>query len=135
MTKEVTSAAPAPTSWADRGATKLAAVAILATLALMLAAPNQAGASEGTVVADSYGYVPVYYACFVGPDVGYYDWYSDGYTVDGSITIDSCLMDSLGAGPWDYEMVIAHERGHAAGYGHSYDPYDVMYPHHLVTGT
>ena len=135
MTKEVASLAPTPPFWAGFRAAKLVAAAVILALVLMLAAPNRAGASEGAIAADSDGYVPVYYACFVGPNLGYYDWYSDGYTVGGSITIDSCLMDSLGAGPFDYEMVLAHEFGHATGYVHSYDPYDVMYPYHLITGT
>ena len=119
-----------------RGALKLACLAILVALALMLATPGEAGAQEaGVTVADSDGYVPVYYTCYAGGELGYYDWYSDGYGVYGSVTIDSCAMDDLGAGPLDYERLLAHEFGHAAGYGHSLDPYDVMYHYMVVTGT
>ena len=121
-----------------RGALKLACVAVLLALALMLATPGEAGAQEvtaGVTAADSDGYVPVYYSCYTDGELGSYDWYSDGYAVYGSITIDSCAMDDLGAGPLDYERVIAHEFGHAAGYGHSLDPYDVMYHYLFVTGT
>lgn len=118
LSKGVAPSAPAPMFWTSFRAAKLVAVAaVLLALALMLAAPSQAGASEMPSVADSDGYVSVYYACFAGPSSGYYDWYSDGYAVYGSITIDSCLMDSLGAGPFDYERVLSHEFGHAAGYG------------------
>ncbi len=119
-----------------RGALKLACVAVLVALALMLAAPGEAGAQEvGVSVADSDGYVPVYYTCYAGAELGYYDWYSDGYAVYGSVTIDSCAMDALGAGPLDYERLMAHEFGHAAGYGHSLDPYDVMYHYLTIMGT
>ncbi len=109
-------------------AVRLLAAVILAAVAVALAA-GRADAQE-SFAADSDGYVPTYYSCFAGGGVGYYSWYNDGYTTYGEVTVDSCLMDSLGAGPADYDRVLAHEQGHAAGLGHSSDPNDIMYPYH-----
>ena len=111
------------------GAVKLLMAVLLAVVAVALAVPGRADAQE-SFVADSDGYVPTYYSCFAGGGVGYYSWYNDGYTTYGEITVDSCLMDSLGAGPADYDRVLAHEQGHAAGFGHSSDPNSIMYPYH-----
>lgn len=41
---------------------------------------------------------------------------------------------SMAAGPEDRARVLEHELEHAQGYGHSDDPYDVMYPQMLITG-
>ncbi|WP_119068663.1 hypothetical protein [Rubrobacter indicoceani] len=93
------------------------------------------GASDAEAMADSDGYVPVYYSCWSGGSVGVYEWYYDGYSVTGSVSVNSCLLDSLGAGPNDYQRVIDHEMGHAYGYGHSGDPYSTMYPATTIYGS
>ena len=117
-------------SGAGRGAIKLVAAATVVAL-IPLIVPQKADA-QYSITADSDGYVPVYDVCFAGPEVGYYSWYNDGYTTFGEISIDSCLLDSYGASPADYDRVLAHEQGHAAGYGHSSDPNSIMYPYAYI---
>lgn len=65
---------------------------------------------------------------YSGEQLGLYSWYNDGYATYGTITIDDCALDAIGAGPEDRERVLAHERGHASGLLHSADPNDLMYP-------
>ena len=106
------------------------AAAVLALTPLVVA---QRADAQYSITADSDGYVPVYDVCFAGgTEVGYYSWYNDGYTTTGEISIDSCLLESLGGGPGDYDRVLAHEQGHAAGYGHSSDPNSIMYPYTYI---
>ncbi|MGH3089872.1 MAG: matrixin family metalloprotease [Rubrobacteraceae bacterium] len=104
----------------------------VAVIAVVLADEAKA---QTNIQADSDGYVPVYYSCWPGNEVGIYSWYYDGYSTQGTITINQCLLDSMGAGPQDYQNVIAHEMGHAQGYGHSHDPYSTMYPTVTITGS
>ncbi len=111
----------------------VAGVAVAAILAFVVA-PDDAEA-QTNIQADSDGYVPVVYSCWAGSEVGTYSWYFDGYTTTGTITINQCLLDSMGAGPNDYQAVIDHEMGHAMGYGHSSDPYSSMYPTTTITGS
>ena len=112
-----------------RRAVKLALVALFVASSLALATPRDAQA-----MADSDGYVPVTYGCFAGNEAGLYNWYFDGYTVYGAITINQCALERLGAGIQDFARVLAHEEGHAAGLPHSLDPTSIMYPYFLVTG-
>jgi hypothetical protein len=107
---------------------------VVAAFAFAFAAAED-DAHTGSVMADSDGYVPVVYSCWAGNTVGLYSWYFDGYTTTGTITINQCLLDSMGAGPADYQAVIDHEMGHAMGYGHSSDPYSTMYPVSTITGS
>lgn len=111
-------------------AMKLALVALLVASSLALATPRDAQA-----MADSDGYVPVTYGCFTSNEAGLYNWYFDGYTTYGAITINQCALERLGAGIHDFAMVLAHEEGHAAGLPHSLDPTSIMYPYFLITGT
>lgn len=119
-------------SW--RRAAMLAAGLALA-VAISLVPVRDAEASYGGSAVDSDGYVPVVSTCYGGYGTGYYHWVSDGYSVQGTIYVDDCLLRDLGAGPNDRAHIIAHEQGHAAGYGHSSDPYSVMYPTYTITGT
>ena len=64
-----------------------------------------------------------------------YNWYNDGYATYGTISIDDCALDAMGAGPGDRERVLAHERGHADGLRHSDNPDDLMYPVVTITGS
>jgi hypothetical protein len=109
----------------------LVAMAVAATLA------GGASASEGSTMADSDGYVPVYSVCYSGTGyLGYYAWYYDGYgTVYGTVYVDDCLLADFGAGPYDRQRVIDHEMGHAYGLLHSSDPNNYMYPYYTITGT
>ena len=63
-----------------------------------------------------------------------YNWYNDGFVTQGTISIDDCALDAMGAGPEDRERVLAHERGHANGLLHSDNPNDLMYPVVTITG-
>ncbi|MGI8539708.1 MAG: matrixin family metalloprotease [Rubrobacteraceae bacterium] len=117
---------------AGRIAKFVAGVAIAAVAATILA--DEADA-QVNIQADSDGYVPVIYSCWAGNEVGLYSWHFDGYTTTGTITINSCLLDSMGAGPNNYQAVIDHEMGHVLGYGHSHDPYSAMYPVTTITGS
>ena len=110
-------------------AVKLALASLLLASSLAFVAPRDAKA-----MADSDGYVPVTYGCFAGSEAGLYSWYFDGYTTYGTITINKCLLDRLGAGIQDFARVLAHEEGHAAGLPHSLDPTSIMYPYLLLTG-
>lgn len=109
---------------------KLSAAALVAAAGVGLAASGEAEA-----MADSDGYVPVYSTCDASSQVGYYTWYSDGYTVQGTIYINDCALQRLGAGPNDRQRVLQHEWGHAAGLPHSSDPSSYMYPYTTITGT
>lgn len=120
---------------AARRALKLSVASLLAAATMVVAAPGEADASYTGGWVDSDGYVPVYSTCYAGYEVGSYSWYSDGYTVSGTIYVNDCALQSLGAGPNDRARVIAHEQGHAAGLPHSYDPNDIMYPVTSMTGT
>ena len=109
--------------------TKLALASLFVVASMAFVAPGEAHA-----MADSDGYVPVTYGCFAGSEAGLYSWYFDGYTTYGTITINKCLLDRLGAGIQDFARVLAHEEGHAAGLPHSLDPTSIMYPYLLITG-
>lgn len=74
-----------------------AAVLCVALVAAVTA--QGAGASAGPVRADSDGYVPVTYSCFTGGSVGLYSWFFDGSQTYGKVTVNQCLLNSLGAGP------------------------------------
>lgn len=112
---------------------KLWTAGLLAAGALAVAAPGAADAHP--ISADSDGYVPVYSTCAPGNWVGNYYWYNDGYATYGTITINDCALQRLGAGPNDRQRVLDHEWGHAIGLPHSSDPSDLMYPVMYVTGT
>ncbi len=82
------------------------------------------------------GAIPVYSTCYeLGGDVGYYEWALDGHgNYTDAIYIDECALEDLGAGPYDYERVLAHEVGHANGESHSSDPSETMYPQLQIWG-
>jgi hypothetical protein len=104
-------------------------------MALVMALTAQsAGASVGSVRADSDGYVPVSYSCFGGGAVGLYSWFSNGDQTYGKITINQCLLESLGAGPQDFARVLAHEMGHSKGLLHNSYASSVMQPILSITG-
>lgn len=118
---------------ASAGAIRLCAASLCAVLALAFTAA-EAGASSGAVRADSDGYVPVSYSCFGGGAAGLYSWFFDGRETYGSITINECLLDRIGAGPQGYERMLEHEMGHSRGFGHSSSPASPMYPTMSITG-
>lgn len=104
-------------------------------MALVMAFTAQtAGASAGYSRADSDGYVPVIYSCFGGGSAGSYSWFSNGYQTYGKITINHCLLNSLGAGPRDFARVLAHEMGHSKGLLHNSYGSSVMKPVLFITG-
>lgn len=106
-----------------RKAAKLSLAILLVAGAMVAAAPARAEAT------------PIYSVCYPGDEVGYYEWYDDGQgNFTDSIGINDCALDSMAAGPEDRVRVLEHELEHAQGYGHSDDPYDVMYPQMLITG-
>lgn len=117
----------------DARAVKLCVVGLCVALVMALTA-DKAGASAGSVRADSDGYVPVTYSCFGGGSVGLYNWVFDGSQTYGKVTINQCLLESLGAGPMDFARVIGHEMGHARGLLHSPDPSSHMHPSLFITG-
>lgn len=92
------------------------------------AAEQQYGAGQYTGVQYATGQ-------YGGENLGLYSWYNDGFATYGTISIDDCALNAMGAGPLDRERVIAHEQGHANGALHSDDPNDVMYPIVPVTGS
>lgn len=108
-------------------------VALLVASTLALTA-QEASASYGTARADSDGYVPVTYSCFGGGAVGLYSWFFDGSQTYGKVTVNQCLLDSLGAGPQDFARVVAHEMGHARGLLHNSYASSVMSPVLYITG-
>jgi len=114
---------------------KLWSVGLLLAVAVAVAMPEKAEASSEGWWVDSDGYVPVYSACYPGVELGYYDAYYDGYAVYGTIYINDCALQRLGAGPYDREQIIAHEMGHARGLPHSPDPNSYMYWWYDITGT
>lgn len=107
----------------------LSIVSLLVAAAIAIMAAGEASAQT-----DSNGYVPVYSTCYAGNQLGYYTWYSDGYTTSGVIYINDCALQALGAGPIDRQRVIDHEWGHAMGYPHSADPANFMYAIETITG-
>lgn len=107
----------------------LAMASLLAAAMITLVAADKADAQ-----IDSDGYVPVYSTCYAGYELGYYSWYSDGYTTSGEIYVNDCALQALGAGPADRQRVVDHEWGHAMGYGHSADPNHFMYAIESITG-
>jgi hypothetical protein len=120
-----------------RRSAKMWLVGLLVAMVMAMAMAEDASASFGEVVADSDGYVPVYSVCYSGTGyLAYYVWYYDDYgTVYGTVYVDDCLLADYGAGPYDRQMVIAHEMGHARGLPHSSDPNSYMYPYYTITGT
>jgi hypothetical protein len=113
---------------------KIWLLSLLAAVAVAVVMAQGAEASAGGW-ADSDGHVPVYSACYPGVELGYYEWYYDGYAVYGTIYINDCALARLGAGPHDRQMVVAHEMGHARGLTHSPDPGSYMYWYYDITGT
>ena len=109
-------------------------IAGIAAATVMAFSAEQAGASYGSARADSDGNVPVVSSCWSGNTVGLYKWYFDGYTTQGTIFINDCALDRLGAGPNDRQAVIAHERGHANGLTHSSNSSSAMSPVLYITG-
>lgn len=106
-----------------RKVVKLSLAGLFVAGAMAAVVPNRAEAT------------PIYSVCYPGDEVGYYEWYDDGQgNFTDSIGINDCALDSMGAGSEDRARVLEHELEHAQGYGHSDDPYDVMYPHILITG-
>ena len=106
-----------------RKAIKLSITTLLVAVSVAAATPDSAEAT------------PIYHTCYPGDEVGYYEWYDDGQgNFTDSIGINTCALESMGAGPGDYQNVVDHELGHAEGYGHSYDPHHLMFPTILVTG-
>lgn len=68
-------------------------------------------------------------------NLGTYNWYNDGFATYGTISVDDCALDAMGAGSQDRERVMEHERGHANGLPHSENPNDIMYPIVSILGS
>ena len=82
------------------------------------------------------GATPIYSVCYPGVELGYYEWYADSQgNFTDSIGINDCALESMGAGPEDYQRVLEHELGHAQGLSHSDAPSDTMYPELYIWGT
>ncbi len=110
-------------------------LALVVAAAVAIAMPQRAEAlTEGWWV-DSDGHVPIYSACYPGVELGYYEAYTEGNVVYGTIYINDCALARLGAGPYDRQQVIAHEMGHARGLAHSPAPNSYMYWWYDITGT
>ena len=106
----------------SRGA-KLSLAGLLVAGTMAVAMPDRAEAT------------PVYDVCYPGDELGAYNWAYDEYgNYTDFIEMNTCALDSMGAGPQDYQNVLDHELGHAAGEDHSGDSSDLMYPQMLVTG-
>lgn len=127
-----------------RRAAKLSVAVLFAAAVMTMAAPGLADAAElGFLTpdsdigfADTDGYVPIYTTCLPDNLGAFYSPYTyDGVTVEGSIIVNECALERLGAGPNDLQRLLAHEMGHAMGLLHSDDPNDIMYPTQLITGT
>lgn len=108
-----------------RRVAELSVAALLLAVALVVGAAMPAGAT------------PIYSTCNgLGGDVGFYEWAVDEYgNYTDAIYIDECALTDLGAGSTDYERVLEHESGHAAGLPHSSDTSDTMYPVMVIEGT
>ena len=108
-----------------RRVAKLSVATLFWAVTLAMAAAMPAGAT------------PIYNTCYgLGGDLGSYEWAVDE---DGNYTdvihIDECALEDLGGGPTDYERVLEHEQGHAAGVPHSSEPSDTMHPVLWIEGT
>ena len=141
-----------------RRAAKLSAAALISAV-VMAAAAGPAEAQPvllGTVtvnqvdsqapvdpsIADSDGVVPVYEVCIPEDPLlgdiggGYLPLSPDGgFTVEGVIFLNACGLQKLGSGPNDIQRVLAHELGHAAGFLHTDDTSDLMFPFYPPTGS
>jgi hypothetical protein len=127
-------------------AAKLLVTGLVAAMAMSVLGRADAQEAVDPSIADSDGYVPIYEECLsIEPitdergvvyhlGAGYVPYY-DGYSVEGYILLDVCVLESLGAGPNDIQRLLEHELGHAAGYLDSSDPSSFMYPFHGFTGT
>ena len=127
-----------------RRAAKLSVAAVFAVAAMTVAAPGIVEAApigflppdSDIGFADTDGNVPLYQACFPGDLGAFYAPYTyDGVTVEGSIVVNICALERLGAGPNDIAVLLEHEMGHARGLLHSDDPNDIMYAYLPLTGT
>jgi hypothetical protein len=148
MEKRTSLASVLATATVGRAAKLLVAVLLAAAAMTIVAVPERADAQEAIdpSIADSDGYVPIYEVCLsVEPitdeggvvyhlGAGYVPYY-DGYSVEGYILLDVCVLEGLGAGPNDIQRSLEHELGHAAGYLDSSDPSSFMYGYQELTGT
>jgi hypothetical protein len=114
---------------------KLWSLALLVAAAAAIAMSERAEASYVNWWVDSDGHVPVYSACYPGVQLGYYSAVRKGNIVYGTIYINDCALQRLGAGPYDRQQIVAHEMGHARGLAHSPDPNSYMYWRYDITGT
>jgi hypothetical protein len=114
---------------------KLWLLALLVAAAVAIAMSERAEASYVNWWVDSDGHVPVYSACYPGVELGYYSAVRKGNIVYGTIYINDCALQRLGAGPYDRQQIVAHEMGHARGLAHSPDPNSYMYWRYDITGT